>query len=397
MDKNKEVENQRTLPHLRSGYNEEVELIDYLRVLWKYRFWIIGTTMLAALAALFISFLLPPVWEVSIVLEPGRFGSDVFGHDATSRPTGKIYLVDSSENVKTKILQGSYDTQVRALSGWPLDKKIKWEVDVQTGTSAVKASLEVKDKELGLRALKVLISSLEKEFTERLEPFLKGELEQNIIRSKEDITKARKDIESVQTERDANLAKLQDELKKLRKEIILLKQRESELSQEEENVRRNTGLLLSKRDGLIEGGQNKSDPLALVLYTTSLQQNIAYSNQLATQLNDVRRLIEDKESGINKAEIEMVRIKEDASIRVKKLEADIQKISSSIEEYEERKKFAKPIEIIQPPTVSYKPVKPKKLLNGAIAGILGLVVSILGSFFVEYITSERERASSFPR
>lgn len=387
-------------------YADEVELIDYLRVLWKYRFWIIGVTIFSALVALAISFLLPPIWEVSVVVEPGRFGSDVFGHDATNRPTGKIYPVDSAENVKAKILQGSYDTQVRTLSGWPFNKKLKWEVDVrtdapgtvQTSASAVRVHLEVKDKELGLRALRVLINSLEKEFAERLEPFLRGEIEQNIIRRKEDIIKGKRDIENVLSERDANLAKYRDELRKLKNEIALLKQRESELSQEEGNVRKNTGLLLSKRDSLIEGEQSKTDPLALVLYTTSLQQNIAYSNQLATQLNDVKRMIEERESNSKKVEIEMVRVKEDASIRIKKLEADIQKILATIGEYEERRKFAKSIEVIQQPTVSYRPVKPKKLLNMSIVGILTLVISVFGAFLIEYISGKKEDAiSNFPR
>jgi uncharacterized protein involved in exopolysaccharide biosynthesis len=393
MAKDEEMKGQTTSLHVQAKYNEEVELIDYLRVLWKYKFWIIGMTLLSALIVLAISFLLPPIWEVSMVIEPGRFGSDVFGHGGYL-PTGRIYYVDTAENVKAKILQGSYDTQVRTISEWPSDKKIKWEVEAQTGSTVIKASLEVKDKEIGIKALNALINSLEKEFTGKLEPFLQGELEQNIIKNREDITKSRKDIESIQTERDANLAKLKDELNKLKREIALLKQRELELSQEEGNVRKNTELLMAKRDDLIEGGQSRSDPLSLVLYTTSLQQNIAYSNQLMTQLNEVRRTIEEKESSVKKAEIEMLRIKEDALIRIKKLESDIQKIFASIKGFEEQKRFAKPIEIIQPPTISYRPVKPKKLLNGVIAGIVGFMISVFGAFFKEYISGKKEKVIS---
>jgi len=387
---NEEIGGEKASLQVGAAYGDEVELIDYLLALWNYRYWITGATILSVIVTLIISFILPPIWEVSTVVEAGRFGSDVFGV-GTNFPTGKIYLVDTAENVKAKIFHGSYDNQVRTISGWPSDRKIKWDVDVQTGTSAVKASLEVKDKDLGLRALEALLNSLEKEFIKKLEPFLQGELEQNIIRTKEDMTKARKDIESVQTERNANLAKLQDELKKLKGEIALLKQREVELLQEEGNVRKNTELLMAKRERLLEESQSRSDPLALVLYTTSLQQNIAYSNQLATQLNDVRRTVEEKESSGRKAEIEMGRSKEDALIRIKKLEADIQKIIASIKGWEERKKFAKPIEIIQEPTVSYKPVRPKKLLNSAIAGILGLFVSVFGAFFTEYISVKKKK------
>ncbi|MFX0196257.1 MAG: GNVR domain-containing protein, partial [Candidatus Hodarchaeota archaeon] len=64
---------------------------------------------------------------------------------------------------------------------------------------------------------------------------------------------------------------------------------------------------------------------------------------------------------------------------------------ASIKAFKERKNFAKPIEIIQEPTVSYKPVKPKKLLNTAIAGILGLFISVFASFFVEYTAANKEK------
>ncbi|MBW2058582.1 MAG: hypothetical protein JRJ26_13900, partial [Deltaproteobacteria bacterium] len=154
--------------HTQRAYDDEVELIDYLQVLWKYKFWIIGVTFVSAVAALVLSFLLPPVWEVSMVIEPGRFGSDVF-EPGNTRPTGKIYYIDTAENVKAKIEQGSYDSQVRALSGWPPDTRIKWNVDVKRGTSAVRAAVEVNDIELGMKALQALATSLEKEFTNSLE------------------------------------------------------------------------------------------------------------------------------------------------------------------------------------------------------------------------------------
>jgi uncharacterized protein involved in exopolysaccharide biosynthesis len=389
MSENKDIEGQRASVQVRAESNDEIELIDYLRILWSYRFWIIGATILSALVALVISFILPPVWGVSVVAEPGKFGSDLF-EVGTSSPTGRVYSVDTAENIKAKILQGSYDSQVRGISGWPPNEKIKWDVNVERDCSAIRASLEVKDKELGLKALEVLVTSLEKEQAEKIGTFQRG-IDQEIIKKNEDITKVEKEIGRVKNERDANLTKLQEEAKELKNEIALLKQRESELSKEEEGVRKNTELLITKRNSLIEGEQSRSDPVALVLFTTSIQQNIAYSNQLSSQLNDVKRAIEEKGFSVKKAEIEVVRIKEDASLRIKKLESDIVQIKASIKVFEGRRKFAKAIEIIQKPTVSYKPVKPKKLLNSVIAGILGLFVSILGAFFTEYISIKKRK------
>jgi LPS O-antigen subunit length determinant protein (WzzB/FepE family) len=70
---NEKMEGRRTSPPTRAEYEDEVELIDYLRVLWKYRFWIIGATILSAFSALAISFILPPIWEVSMVVLSALF------------------------------------------------------------------------------------------------------------------------------------------------------------------------------------------------------------------------------------------------------------------------------------------------------------------------------------
>jgi LPS O-antigen subunit length determinant protein (WzzB/FepE family) len=371
------------------SYDNEVELIDYLRVLWKFKSWIIGITLLSVLVTLIISFVLPSVWEVSIVFEPGRFGSDLFG-GGTNRPTGKLYLIDTAENVKAKIKQGSYDFQVRTSSGWPPDKKIKWDVNVEKETSAIRTALEVKDKTLGLKALDVLARTIEEEQKEKIGIFQKT-LEHEMLNRKEEVSKFQREIDRVKTDRDANLTRLQEEAKELKIQIALLKQRESELFREEEGVRKNTELLMTKRSSLMESERSKNDPLALVLFTTSLQQNIAYSNQLASQLNDIKRIIEEKRLSVKKVEIELVRVKEDARLRIKKLESDIQQIEASVRVLEEQLRFVKPLEIIQQPTLSYKPVKPKKILNVAIAGILALFFSISGVFLMEYISGKKEK------
>ncbi len=381
------IRGQERLPSSQKSYDHEVELIDYLRVLWKYKSWIVGITFLSALLTLIMSLLLPSIWEVSIVFEPGRFGSDLF-EAGTNRPTGKLYLLDTAENVKAKVEQGSYDFQVRTFAGWPSDKKIKWYVNVEKDTSAIRAALEVKDKALGLKALEVLAKTIEEEQKEKIGAFQRM-IEQEILKKKEDVSKVQREIDRIKTDRDATLTKLQEEAKELKIQIVLLKQRESELFREEENVRKNTELLMTKRSSLIEGERSKNDPLALVLFTTSLQQNIAYSNQLASQLNDVKRSIEEKTLAIKKVEIEFMRVKEDASLRMKKLESDIQQVEATVRVLEGQIKFAKPIDLIQPPTVSYKPVKPKKLLNVAIAGMLALFFSITGFFLMEYISGKK--------
>jgi len=395
MGENGQIEGRRNLPSARPEYGEEVELIDYLRVLWKYRFWIIGATIFSALAVLVVSFIFSPIWEVSMVVEPGRLSSDV-SEIGGNRPRGDIHYLDTARNMKGKIDQGAYDNRVRINSGWPSNEKIKWDVDFERGTVAMRVSLKVKDKELGLKALKVLTELIKKDYARRIAAF-NEEIDEEIAIIRANIVGIEKDTDLVETKRDAQLADLKEGLNRLKKEIALLRQRESELSQEQESVRKNTELLMAKRNSLMEAGQSRNDPLALVLYTTSIQQNIAYSNKLAGQVNDVKHAIEEKESSVKKGEIKMVSVKQKAFSDIKKLESNIQKLGASIKAFETRKKFAEPIEIIQEPTVSHKPVKPKKRLNAIIAGILGLFISVFGAFFTEYISVRKEKVISNSR
>lgn len=50
---------------------QEVELIDYLNVIWKRKYLIVGGTLVAAAAALVVSLSLPKTYEVSRTLKIG--------------------------------------------------------------------------------------------------------------------------------------------------------------------------------------------------------------------------------------------------------------------------------------------------------------------------------------
>jgi capsular polysaccharide biosynthesis protein len=54
-------------------YEDEVEFIDYLNVIWKRKWLIIIPTLFITLAAGAFSFLIPPKWEVDAILLPSKF------------------------------------------------------------------------------------------------------------------------------------------------------------------------------------------------------------------------------------------------------------------------------------------------------------------------------------
>ncbi|MEE9138719.1 MAG: Wzz/FepE/Etk N-terminal domain-containing protein, partial [candidate division NC10 bacterium] len=54
----------------------EVELIDYLNVVWKRKGLIIGGTLVVAAAALVVSLSMPKLYEVSHTLKIGQYASE---------------------------------------------------------------------------------------------------------------------------------------------------------------------------------------------------------------------------------------------------------------------------------------------------------------------------------
>lgn len=303
--------------------NQEIELMDYLEVLWRYRFWIIGTTLLCALLVCGISFLLPPVYEVSTVIEPGRYGSDAL-ESGEGRPTGRIYYLDTPGNLRAKITQRSYDYRIREKIKLPPKKKLKWKVSLEENSYAVKIALETPKPHQGLIALNELITAISQECSQTQQAFRNT---------------------------------LAQEVQRTEGELKILHVRQKELEAESKRIQANTQRLIQERDTLLTNP--KGDPTAMVLFTTTLQQNISYYNQILDQLSQVK-------SDIDKKKTEIVKLKL-------------------------RQDFIIPLRIIQEPQVSPRPVKPKKVLNTAIAGILGLLISIFGAFFAQYVRSYPEK------
>ena len=49
---------------------DEIELIDLLRVIWKWKYLIIGGTLVCAIAAMVISSIMPKIYRIETVIHP---------------------------------------------------------------------------------------------------------------------------------------------------------------------------------------------------------------------------------------------------------------------------------------------------------------------------------------
>ncbi len=82
---------------------DEIELIDLLRVIWKWKYLIIGGTLVCAIAAMVISSIMPKIYRIETVIRPGILS---FGED------GKSIYIDTPDNIKALIETGAFEKKI---------------------------------------------------------------------------------------------------------------------------------------------------------------------------------------------------------------------------------------------------------------------------------------------
>jgi len=424
MDK---IEQPELRDQMREHFEDEVQLIDYLRVIWKWKWLIILGTFLCMVVAGVVSFTMPKIYEVSMTIEPGIIGVN---------GDGRFIYLDSRNNVEGKIKGGSYNNRIqKALHINPLEKDIKFETSPQKGTNIIEITSEWEENkiELGLRALEQLAVFLCKGY-EKIFDHRKGDYEKRILIKQnkiKEIETQRKDIDKQILIKKNQIKKIKTQRKDIDKQILIklndierkknniklneanlkiIRERQKELLQEIKNVKDNTERIVKQRNNILQHKGNVND-ISLLLYSTTIQQNVAYFNQLSNQINDLRKQEKTLEANIEKldndiinvnTEIERVQLKRTEGLQAKiddvnteieriklekteGLQAKFNELKVQIDILDLEKGTIECIRIIQNPEVSTKPVKPKKKLNVLLAGVVAFMMMMFLAFFVEYI------------
>ena len=131
---------------------DTIELIDYLRVVWKWKWFIIILTIACAIAAGIISFSLPKIYEVSMLIEPA-----VIDIDKNSKP---IFL-DSPSNIKSKIDSQAYNGKIYTrLNADPKKLELNFKTVQPINSNILRISLEMEDINKGIQSLSILFNEL---------------------------------------------------------------------------------------------------------------------------------------------------------------------------------------------------------------------------------------------
>ena len=291
---------------------DTIELIDYLRGVWKRKWFIILFTIVCSTIAGIISFSMPKIYKASMVIEPGVFdvGSD-----------GKFVYLDLPSNLRSKIDSQAYNRKIcKKLNADPKKLSFKFKTIQPKGSNTITINLEAIDTNKSIQVLSALLDELTKEYQNYIDS-RKSQFDQKITMNKRQL-----DISA-------------GEKRYLEKEIAI--------------VRANTDGIIEERNMLLKKGGDNPDKLSLLIYTNIIQQNMAHYDNLNRQLSELKNKIEKL-----KSEMETARIKKE-----------------SIES----------IKLIQSPQSSIYPIKPKKKLIVILVGNVGLFISIILAFFLEYL------------
>ena len=327
----------------KNATDEKIELIEVLRVIWKWKYLILIGTVAFALTMGIYSLSMAKIYSIEMVLKPGilKIGS-----------AGEIIYIDTPDNIKALIDSGTFNTKIvrylmeKIIINEPTTLRIK--VILPENSNTIKVSYESEDIELGTAILDQLRQSLLNEYSNLVQYYDK-ELEKD-LRLKNAAIENNKNFK---LSYEINVSKIEKRIQELKSEI--------------ESLQTSTAYLTKERDKFLSTFGDEDNILTALLYSNTIQQNLGLSNSFKSEVNTYEL---QKERELQK---------------ISELENRIQALLTEIANLEFKKAHIQNIQILQPPISSVDPVKPKIKLNIMIAVVVGFLLMFILAFFFEYL------------
>ena len=300
-------------------YEKEIDLIDYLNVIWKRKWLIIIPTFLLVVAVGIYSFLQPPVWEIDTIIMPSKFFIQTEGGGFT-----EVFPVDPKQ-IAGQINEATYNNLIASELNLDIREFPKLKAEILKETKMVRISTRANDVE----KTKPILYSLFKH--------LKGDLDRKV---------------------DVEMKGIEEEIKAYKNKLNIIKQRKKEIEKEMSDIRKRIeSLEKEQRLSLKKENRSESESLAMLLYSNEIQQSLQYYSELNELLSEKK--IEE----------------EDVNLEIGNLN--------------ERKARIDYAQFIKEPTSSLYPVAPRKKRNVMLAGVIGIMIFTMLSFFLEYVKKQR--------
>jgi len=315
-----------------NGYENETELMDYLKVIWKRKWFIVIPTFFCIVVALVISLLLPPKWEVDALIQPSKFLKQ------TKKGKFKDVLLIDFKQIAGQIDGGFYNNLIASELNMDIRKLPKFKTENLKDTNLVRVSIREKDVEKAKLFLNSLLKHLKEELDEKAKIELQG------IKTK------------LNSDKKEN-SRIEQEIKAYYKNEL------NSIRQRKEYIEKEIGILMKRTEKLEK------------------EERLSLKEKKGSEFEYLTTLVELLKNTI-KAE-------ENIKLELKDKKNTSHKLKKRIHDLDERRKRIYYAQIIKEPNSSLSPASPQKLTNVLIAGILGLLIFGMLAFLLEYIEKQK--------
>jgi len=364
-------------------YEDEIDLYQLIQVLLKRKKLIVGVFLVAVIVAIAASYIMKPVYRVSAVVAPGQIYEQEPVRDAL---IWREKAIDTPENIERLISQNPFHYEILTQLSWDYqDPQNQFDIktNVQQRTNYISVNIDSSKPE---RAKEYLYTLLDK-----LQAFYRPKIEANVTFLNNE---KKRDINGKQN--------INNQIELIKAKIKILDTQSERLQKQIEEIKRNNVQIIKQRDAVLAKGHNPEDAMTLLLYSNTIQQNLAQIDQLnlmlennslqrqqlnqdmknlATQLRNLDLRLEEIDSLLANIDI---KAKELNNITDRSESQQVNSKAHGVELYG--------IKIVQEPTIDPQRVSPKRTLMVAVAGVLGLFVGIFAAFAVEFWQSHKVSA-----
>jgi uncharacterized protein involved in exopolysaccharide biosynthesis len=330
---------------------DEIELIDILRVVWKWKYLILAGTLVCALLAGVISLNQPKVYRIDMVLQAPVAGIDAIGR--------KIYI-DSPQNIKTLIEAEVFNRKILDNLKNPnstVPKSLKFKVVIPKQSDSLMISYEAVNVDLAIAILEQLAKQMLEKYNEVL-------------------GKYRNNYETEFQLRKNEISAINSANKISVKHIEKVKKRINELLLETKKIDAKIKLLIDEQNKYLSNADQQEKQNATVLYNSLIQQlttmRMIYKNEIDDYYMQAER--------------------DNIQLKSKQNRADI--LLAKIREIKNKMNSMQNIQLIKSPISNRRPIKPKTKLNVMLASVAGLFMMLFLSFFLEYLSKYKKRLDS---
>ena len=393
-------------------YDEyEIDLTEYLYLLYKNKFLIIGITIISIFIALFASyFILEETYRSKLEFLAPNF--ELVNEESVTK--NEYITFFQKDNIKNNLLNKYYPEKENISY---LDNKFS--LNTEQESKIVNISYTGSEPEKTANILNDWYNKFENEVYSYLETNNKDYLNSLENKKENDYQKYISNLnEYTQFKNNNNISLLKLQLDKLENRLITLENSIKEIKNKISNNREelkvvnkqlsDTNKFLTKTETITDESLKKlksinPDKELINLLTTENEfYNPQYSNLIDRKnyinqdLSVLKNKLKNYNSEITELNNNIVKLKNDINnlgkeedIIVNNLENSKEKYKISLKKYNEiRQSLIEKdynIELISKANINENPISPNKKLNLAIAGVLGLMLSIFIVFFKEFI------------